>query len=354
MKSVYRAQSGKVRHPLPKRLVIIFSVLLVVLIGAAFAVRHVYYQALAPVSSSPQTQIVIIKTGSSVKQIAAQLADLHLIRSSWAFEWYVHSKELASQLQAGTYALAPHDDVPAIVKTLTQGKVSTQKVTIVPGKRLDQVRADMINSGFTPAAVDRALQPGQYSDVPVLAFKPASVNSLEGLLFPDTYFKSATTDPSVIIRESLVEMGKQLTPAIQAAFASEGLSPYQGIVLASIVEQEVAKPSDRTQVAQVFISRLHANMPLGSDVTYEYAQTMSKLYPGQNFDAWDTTSHPGLPPSPISSVSLNALQSVAHPASTNWLYFVTGDNGTTYFSTNLQDHQANIAKYCHKLCPQTN
>ncbi|HET9174146.1 MAG TPA: endolytic transglycosylase MltG [Candidatus Saccharimonadales bacterium] len=351
--AVYKAQSGRVSR-IPKRLIGLAVILLVIIVAATIGIRQAYYANLKPVSSSPQTQIITVQSGASVKQIAALLHSKRLIKSDWAFEWYVHSKELANQLQAGTYALAPDQDVPTIVGTLTKGQVSTQKVTIVPGTRLDQVRAAMINSGFTPAAVDKALQPDQYSDVPVLAFKPANITTLEGLLYPDTYFKSADTDPSVIVRESLVEMGKKLTPDMQAAFASEGLSPYQGIIVASIVEQEVSNPTDKPQVAQVFLKRFHSNMPLGSDVTYFYSQTMAKLNPGQNYDAYDTTSHPGLPPSPISTVSESSLAAVAHPANTDWLYFVTGDDGTTHYATTLQDHQANVAKYCHKLCPQSN
>src|SRR5207244_3446945 len=107
-------------------------------------------------------------------------------------------------------------------------------------QRLDQIRQTLINAGFTPAAVDAALQPAQYADSVALADKPAGAG-LEGFLYPDSFQKDDNTEPSVIIRESLDEMAQHLTPDIRAAFAAHGLSVYQGVTLASIIEKEVAK-----------------------------------------------------------------------------------------------------------------
>jgi UPF0755 protein len=275
-----------------------------------------------------------------------------LIRNPWAFEWYVRASGLEDSLEAGTYALNSAQNVPNIAAIISSGKIATKLVTILPGKRLDQITATLINAGFSPSSVSAALQPDQYAGLPALAIKPAGA-SLEGLLYPDSFEKSSATDPSVIIRESLVEMGEQLTPSLQEAFAREGLSPYQGLVLASIVQQEVSNYSDQTQVAQVFIKRLSLNMPLGSDVTALYGAIEANQPPSLSYDSpYNTLLHTGLPPTPISTVSLAALDAAANPAPTNWLYFVTGDNGTTYFSQTLQQQQSNIASYCHTLCSQ--
>jgi UPF0755 protein len=351
--SAYRIHHNRRSHAgrIPRRVwELLGGVLLLAIIGV-FIVRHVYYVQLRPYSSSQQTQILTVAEGSSVKTIADSLASKHLIRSAWALELYVHSQELGDQLQAGTYAFSPSEGTVEIVTTLTKGKVATKLVTILPGKRIDQVRADLINDGFSPSDVDAALVPGQYDDLPALAYKPSNVNTLEGLLWPDSFDKDANTAPSYIIRESLVEMGQHLTPDIQAAFASEGLTTYQGLTLASIVGQEVNKPADQAQAAQVFISRLKAGMMLGSDVTANYGAIAAGQSPSLSYDSpYNTLIHTGLPPSPISTITANALSAAAHPAATNWLYFVTGDDGTTYFSTNLQDHEALTAKYCHKLC----
>jgi UPF0755 protein len=177
------------------------------------------------------------------------------------------------------------------------------------------------------------------------------VTTLEGLLWPDSYQKQPNTDPSVIVRESLVAMGNHLTSDVQAGFAAEGLTTYQGLTLASIVLQEVNKPADQAQAAQVFLSRLKAGSTLGSDVTARYGAIEAGQAPNLTYDSpYNTLIHPGLPPSPISTINTTSLSAALHPAATDWLYFVTGDDGTTYFSTNNADHLALTQKYCHKLC----
>jgi UPF0755 protein len=339
------------RARVPRRVWFLLLGLILLIVAGIFWARHVYNADLQAPSNSPKTQIVTIKSGSTVKQISDQLESDHLIRSAWAFELYTHSAELTDQLQAGTYALAPNQTMSEIVSTLTKGKVATSLVTILPGRRIDQVRADLINDGFSPSDVDAALNPTQYVDLPALAFKPTSVDTLEGLLWPDSFDKDPTTPPSTIIRESLVEMGQQLTPGVQADFTAEGLTTYQGLILASIIEQEVSKPSDQAQAAQVFLSRLKVGMMLGSDVTADYGAIVAGQAPSLSYASpYNTLQNTGLPPTPISTISTSALYAATHPASTDWLYFVTGDNGTTYFSTTLQQQQANTQQYCHKLC----
>lgn len=341
----------KAKSRLPRRIWAIVLILVILTIVGTIAARKVYDTDLGPVNSSQQTTIFMVEKGSTVKEIAVNLEKSHLIRSAWAFQLYVHSKELNDKLQAGTYALSPSEGTPEIVKVLTNGKVTTKLVTILPGRRIDQVRADLINSGFSPDAVDKALTPANYSDLPALAFKPADVTTLEGLLWPDSFQKQPDTDPSVIIRESLVEMGQHLTSDIQAAFAAENLTTYQGLILSSIVVQEVNKPADQAQAAQVFLSRLKSGSVLGSDVTIRYGAIVNGRAPSLDFDStYNTHLHNGLPPTPISTINASSLAAVAHPAGTNWLYFVAGDDGTTYFSTNLQEHESLTKQYCHKLC----
>jgi UPF0755 protein len=354
--SQYRYRAGKGgtsrhRRRIPLRVWLVLVVLIGLVVGGAGVARHVYDKDLLPVSSNQSTEIFTVASGNSVRQIADSLQRLRLIRSSWAFQLYAQRQQLSDQLQAGTYALSPSQGTAAIVNILTHGKVTTKLVTIYPGRRIDQVRAGLINDGFTPTAVDQALDPANYGDLPALAFKPANVTTLEGLLWPDSYQKQPNTDPSVIIRESLVAMGQHLTPTVQAGFAAEGLTTYQGLTLTSIINQEVNKPSDQTQVAQVFLSRLKTGMVLGSDVTANYGAIEAGQPPSLSYDSpYNTLLHPGLPPGPISTISASALNAALHPAATSWLYFVTGDDGTTYFSTNLQDHQTQTQQYCHKLC----
>lgn len=326
----------------PRRVMWVAVVIISLAAVSVIAVRHVYSDNLRPLDNNPRTYNVVIASGTSDSQIATRLKTAGLIRSSWAFEWYVRSNDLHSKLQAGTYAFSSSQSIPQIVHMLVIGKIVTNLVIILPGQTLAQIRDTFLNAKFAKPAVDAAFNPAAYTGIPALADKPASA-SLEGFLYPDSYQKDANTDPSVIVREALQEMDKHLTPDIRTSFAREGLSVYQGVTLASIVEKEVASPGDRAQVAQVFLKRLQMGMPLGSDVTAIYARSVHD-------PRYDTTVNTGLPPGPISNVSDTSLQAVAHPAATDWLYFVSGDNGTTYFSHTLAEHQALTQQYCHKLC----
>lgn len=346
----YALKSRK-RH-WPKRLLMIVGIIVLILLVAILIIRHVYNENLKPLSVHAQAQTVTINPGMSANQIGDLLHDQHIIRAAWAFNWYVQNQEVRDELQAGTYSLSASQSVPDIVSQLTHGKISTKLVTILPGQRLDQIRQSLINDGFKEADVDAALQPGQYEDSPALVDKPVGA-SLEGYLYPDSFQKTGATSPKTIIEESLAEMQQHLTPDIRSAFAREGLSTYQGIVLASVVEQEVSNQNDRAQAAQVFLKRISTGMPLGSDVTALYGSRLAGQAGSLTYDSpYNTLIHTGLPPTPISNISDSSLQAVAHPANTDWLYFVTGDNGTTYFSHTLQEHQALTEQYCHKLCGQ--
>lgn len=339
------------RSRFPRRLLIVGVLFLALIVVAAGVVRHVYNQNLRPVSDSQQTVIVTIPSGSSLKEISAQLSESGVIRNNWVFEWYVHSHELSNKLRAGTYAFSPSQPLPEIVETLTAGEVTTRLVTIIPGRRIDQVRADLINDGFPVNDVDAALDINQYRDLPVMAYVPKDVTSLEGLLFPDSFQRTEDTDASEVVRRSLEEMGRYLTPALQQKFADNGLTVYQGIILASMIEREVANEQDRPQVAQVFLTRLEKGMTLGSDVTAIYGAIKDGAEPSVRHDsAYSTSLNKGLPPGPVSTVSASSLKAAANPAATDWVYFVSGDDGTTHFSKTLEEHEANTDRYCTELC----
>lgn len=324
------------RRRWPKRLVIALAVLAAVVLGAALFARNAYYDGLKPVNSeSQESMLVNIERGSTLDEISKQLEEAGLIRSQWAFKLYVGRKNVRNSLQAGTYSFSPSQSVEQIVAQLSHGKVKTDLVTIIPGQRLERIRNSLINYGFSEADVDAALDPASHAGHPALADKPAGA-SLEGYIYPDSYQRNASTTPKQIIEKALAEMSKKLTPDLKSAFAARGLSTYQAIILASVVEREVSNQTDREQAAQVFLRRLSIGMALESDATKHY---------------FDSYKNGGLPPEPISNVSVSSLQAVAHPAGTDWLYFVSGDDGTTHFSRTLAEHEANIVKYCSK-CSQ--
>lgn len=333
-----------------RRLLVAVGVLLLLLVLATVGIWRYYELNLKPLSSHASAQTITVPSGATPAAIANLLHDKHIIRNAWTFEAYVRHEAVGGDLQAGSYSLSPSQSVQDIVAQLTHGKVTTQLVTILPGQRLDQLEQALVNDGFSKADVTAALNPAAYANNAALVDKPAG-NSLEGYLYPDSFQRTSATSAAAIVQESIAEMQTHLTPDIRAAFAKEGLSTYQGITLASIVEQEVSKASDRSQAAQVFLSRLSQGISLGSDVTAMYGSRLAGQGTSLTYDtAYNTLIHTGLPPGPISNVTDDALQAVAHPASTSWLFFVTGDDGTTHFSSTLAEHEALTAQYCHKLC----
>ncbi len=349
MKS-YAIGSGG-RSGLKKFWIILLTLVVVGLSIAAIMIRRVYDQNLQPASASQRNVAITVQSGATAQEIGKKLQDQGVIKASWAFEWYVRNSQYRNRLQAGTYNLRPNQSVPEIVNALTQGKVATDLVTILPGQRLDQIRSALINNGgFSAEEVDKALDPAQYADHPALADKPAASN-LEGYLYPESYQKTADTKAETIVKASLDEMQKQLTPDIRAAFVKQGLTVHEGVILASITEQEVSNPKDKPTVAQVFLLRRTQNMQLGSDVTAFYGAIKAGQEPSVFYDTpYNTRIHDGLPPGPISNVSKSSLEAIAKPATTDYVYFVAGDDGITYFSHTVKEHEALTAEHCKKLC----
>ena len=318
---------------------------------ASVADRLVYDNFLNAVSSVATTKTFTITSGETAKQVADDLNSKKLIRSSWAMQLYLHAKNLSDKLQVGIYNLSPNQSTPQIAEILTSGKVQTNTITFIPGKTIFQLKSSLLSYGYTQNEIDYALNIDNYRSLALFQYVPKSVSTLEGLIWPDSFYRNLNTPLSSIITEALNETDSKITPSIQASFAKEGLTVYQGLVLSSIINQEVSNPSDQTKVAQVFLSRLKTGMPLGSDVTAYYGAAVAGVSPSVSYDSiYNTRIHPGLPPTPISNFTSNSLFAAANPANTNYLYFVTGDNGTTYFSTTYAQQQANTTAYCHKLC----
>lgn len=322
-------------------------------LGVVFVVAYIrydYQRNLRPISTSQQVVVVTIPLGSSVQDISKILYDAKLIRQRRAFEWYIRNEDLRSQLQAGTYALSPSQSTQQIAGIIAKGEVKTDLFTILPGKRLDQIRADFINNGFKPSEVDAALNPDNYKGHPALVDKPKNA-SLEGYLYPESFQKTATTTPQQIVKAALDEMSKRLTPEFRSAVAKQRLSVYEGIILASIIEKEVSNPVDKKTVAQVFLSRLKQDMLLGSDVTAIYGSLKANGTSSIQLDTpYNTHIYKGLTPGPISNVSQSSLEAIITPSATDYLYFVAGDDGVTYFSKTLQEHEELTRLHCKKLC----
>lgn len=345
-------QYGRRRRGIRFWLLLVLCFFIISIGGAAFIARHYYLANLKPLSNSENFELITVQSGATVKQIADELETKKVIRKSWAFQWYVRNSEARDTLQAGTYSLRPSQSVEEIVDIMTKGAIATDWITILPGKRLDEVKSAMINSGFKPEDVQAAFNPQLYEDHPALVDKPRGA-SLEGYLYPETFQKNAQTSPEVIIRASLDQMQSYLTPELRANIVKQGLTVHQGVILASIVEREVTNnnPEDRPKVAQVFLKRLKGDILLQSDATASYGAVLAGEEPSSRYDsAYNTYANKGLPPTPISNVTQSSLQAVANPAPTDFLYFVSGDNDINYFSRTIAEHEAFVKAYCQRKC----
>jgi len=331
---------------------IIIAVLVILLTTAAVATRSWYDRNLGPVAASNTITYFTVQSGDSLHDISTGLKNDHLIRNVRAFETYVRGRQLYAKMQAGTYALTPSMSTPQIVSKIVNGEISTNLMTILPGKTIADIKQAFKEAGYGDAETAVAFDPATYPDEPVLASLPPGA-SLEGFLYPDSFQKAATTPAQTIIRESLEEMQRHLTADITAGFKAQGLTVYQGVTLASIVYQESGDPASDPTIAQVFLLRLKQDMPLQSNVTADYASDLAGVSRTVSIQSpYNTYLHTGLTPGPIGNMTEDALKAVAHPSATDYLFFIAGDDGAIHFSRTQAEHEQAISKYCHKLCAQ--
>ncbi|MEP7204621.1 MAG: endolytic transglycosylase MltG [Candidatus Saccharibacteria bacterium] len=328
----------------------VFLIVGAVFIGIILASLLWYAVQLTSLTADKQKVVVVtIEQGSSPSQIGQLLQDKSVIRSHFAFTLYTRLSGTKDKLQFGTYRLSPGESTPKIVEELVGGRTGHFDITFLPGATLAQNRKVLTDNGFQKDEIDRAFI--KTYDSPLFATKPVG-SDLEGYIYGETYrFSSGVTVEailertfdeynSVIIKNNLVE-----------GFKAQGLSLYQGITLASIVEREVPNATDQKQVAQVFYTRLHSDMPLGSDVTFIYAASKKGVTASPKLDSpYNTRIHTGLPPGPIATPGLSALEAVASPASGDYVYFLSGDDNVTYFAHTAAEHDANIANHCNVKC----
>lgn len=346
----------KKRWSLGKKITVIVGGLFVILVAIAAGAVIWYQQQLAPVTNDTSKHIrVTIESGTAPSTIAKQLKDAGVIRSQTAFAIYTKLTGTQNTLKAGAYSLQPSLSTPAIVDHLVSGKQDTFRLTFLPGETLASSRAKIIELGYDEAEVDAALRKAY--DRPLFAGKPASAD-LEGYIFGDTYEFDASATPETILERTFDEYEAAIKENdLVNGFKKQGLTLYQGIILASIVQREVtnSNPSvpsnDQRQVAKVFFNRMAAGMTLGSDVTYQYAAKKMGVDPTPTLQSpYNTRIHTGLPPGPIATPGVGALIAVATPGTNSYLFFLSGDDDVTYFAKTDAEHQQNIVNHCQKKC----
>ncbi len=346
--SAFRSEYGARRKRVWPRVIIGMLVLLIIGIGVSI---YWYKSNLAAVNRlASDNQTVVVEEGMSVAQFAGLLHQQGIIRSAYLYELYVRFERDNATMQAGSYLLSKNMSVEQIVDRVTGGEVAVELLTILPAQRLSQIRSYLIDEGYAETVVDDALDPANYQDHPLIATKPAGA-SLEGYLYPESFQVTPQTPLTTVIESSLNELYEVLTSELKQKLNEQNLNVWEALIMASVVEKEVSNPDDMAKVAQVFLLRRQIGMQLGSDVTAYYGASLAGLPEAVITDTpYNTRIYEGLPPGPISNVSAAALYALANPSDSDYLYFVAGDDGNTYFSHTIEEHEALIAQHCKKLC----
>jgi UPF0755 protein len=335
----------------PRKKGALLSLLAVLLLGVLLvAGGWMLYQFQLAAVNDRQGELVRVKIerGSTPAQISALLKDQGVIRSQEAFMLYTRLTKTQNLLQAGVYRLSPAETTPEIVTRLTEGLVDTFDLRFLPGATLAENREVLVKAGYSEDEVDTALL-ATY-ETPLFDSRPTA-SDLEGYIYGETYkFSSDVTVGEILARvfahyEEIVKEND-----LVAKFRAQGLSLYEGITLASIIQREAVK-GDEPQIAQVFYTRLAQGMKLGSDVTYQYIADKTGVPRDTNLDSpYNTRRYPGLPQGPISVPGISSLLAVAHPASGDYRYFLSGDDDVTYYARTLSGHEANIVAHCTQKC----
>lgn len=347
-----------------------------VILALVFGLAFFIYGAIKinqPFATAAEEKFFTVALGQTTRQIAKNLEDEGLIGRAFFFELHVYLKKQGSKIQAGNYLLSPAMSIREIAEALISGKVvkDTVKVTVIEGWTMNDIAKSLEENEVTgareflnaqnPSPIEGIDWSQEFS---FLATAPRHGN-LEGYLFPDTYFFAKNSEGEEVVRKMLVNFDKKLTEDLRLKIKEQGQTIREIVTLASIVEKEVGRnvkkgekltaeerekiTEERRLVAGVFYNRIAAGMPLESDATVGYVTGSSSnratIEETKIDSPYNTYRNKGLPPGPISSPSLDSIMAAINPAQTDYLFFLTGPDGTAYFAKTLKEHAANRAKY---------
>lgn len=328
---------------LQSRLTVILAVMLVM--GVIFAAL-LYQYATTPASASQDGQVVEIKPGMTLKQVAHLLADKELLSEPSTFMLYTYLQGEQNHIQAGEYRFSPSMPPRDILEALTSGMAVLYTVTIPEGYRITDIAGLLEAKGLVdkPAFIEATRNRELLESLHIPS------GSLEGYLYPETYKFSKAGGARRIV-QTLLDTFKErvLQPErVQQAEAMQ-FTFHEIVTLASLIEKETGLGKERKLISSVFHNRLAKNMRLQTDPTVIYAMV--------NFDGnirkkdlsidspYNTYKHFGLPPGPIASPGLESIQAALDPEETDFLYFVSRKDGSHQFSTNYKDHIRAVQKY---------
>ncbi|MFN2521143.1 MAG: endolytic transglycosylase MltG [Candidatus Limnocylindria bacterium] len=302
----------------------------------------------ADLAGTPRT--FVVDRGETAGRIASRLKEAGFIRSALAFEFVLYESGRESALQSGTYnissALTPRD----IARVFEKAPGEQSVLRIIEGWRLTEVAA-AVNRSFpaiTPQAFVAAAVVGERRNAVLAGLPPTA--SLEGYLFPDTYFFRPDTTAAQLVDSLLSTFEQRVGATLRTAAAERKTTVYDLVKLASLVEREAQDRSESPTIAGVYANRLRINMKLDADPTIQYALgdwrdlSLDDLKISSPYNTYQVA---GLPPTPICNPGTAALEGAARPANVPYFYFVAKGDGTGQhaFATTLEEHEANRVKY---------
>ncbi len=321
----------------------------------SYAVQLLWNQdnLLKPVDAGAEEQDFVVEMGESVNSVALRLENAGLIRDAAAFRLYLIYAGLDTGLQAGHYQLSAGFSALEVAHHLQDATPNEVTFTVLPGWRLEEIAAALPTSGLA-ATPEEFLQLARKPDTSLLPDNFPKVKTLEGYLLPGSYQLKRQTTAEQLITMLTAEFMKQVTPELQQAIESHGLSLTEAVKLASIVQREAMVTDEQPMIASVFYNRLETGMRLESDPTVQYALGYNKSQktwwtnPLSSEDLqvdsrYNTYMNNGLPPGPICSPGLSALNAVAYPAKSPYLYFRArcDGSGRHAFSQTYEEHLQN-------------
>jgi UPF0755 protein len=301
-----------------------------------------------PPSGTNLTKTVFIKKGSHLKRVSEVLEQEGIIRSRHFFVLLTAILGKKTKIRAGEYDLHTRMLPLEVLDSLVKGQSKQHLVTIPEGYTLSQIAQLFEDSNLVEKRefLQKASSP---AFITALGLSESAGTTLEGFLFPDTYHVLREMEPEELIRMMVHRFKKVFGPDLSHRASELGMSEKEAVILASIIEKETSLPEEKPLISAVFHNRLKRNIPLQSDPTV--------IYGIKNFDGNLTKEHllrktpyntyliAGLPPTPICNPGKESLLAALYPAPVSYLYFVSRNDGSHYFSSEIEEHNRAVWKY---------
>lgn len=315
------------------------------IISAILVSGWLVYYAVSPLKLQPSSQEISIQPKSGLRSIANQLVAQGVLKEPWRFILLAKLLHKEQYLQAGSYTLNKNISPYQLLLSLNHGKTTQGSITFIEGRTFEQMRQKLAVNDAVKQSI------GGLSEAEILKLIGSKYSVAEGLFFPDTFYFDRNTVDIELLKISYNAMQSKLEKAWQGREQNLPYkNSYQALIMASIIEKETGKASERPMIAGVFVNRLRLGMRLQTDPTVIYGM-------GLRFDGnirkkdlsidtpYNTYTRSGLPPTPIAMPGLAAIEAALHPAKTKALYFVGKGDGSHEFSNNLVEHNRAVAKY---------